>query len=105
MHEHSIKALSGPSANNLHRSIRLHSQRTVAVEGMQAAHWEAVKFLTRFADECGNIVQRGKHTNTEEEVARLRERCRSQPPAQYLLIIVWLLLLHGKGLSACIVPS
>lgn len=77
VHEHSIKALSGPSSTRPQRTIRLHSQRSVAVGGMQVAHWEAVKFLTRFADACGSLAQRGKHTNTEEEAARLRTRCCS----------------------------
>lgn len=75
MQEHSVKALSSPAASSLQRRLPLSSLPSVALEGMQAAHWEGLKFLTRFIAECRNIAQRGAHAGTEDAANKLQERC------------------------------
>eukprot|EP00892_Ulva_mutabilis_P011710 jgi/Ulvmu1/8911/UM005_0002.1 len=74
--EHSIQALSGPSANKLDRSIELPTGHRAPVAGMELAHWEAAKFLTRFADECGMVVNLGKHDASEARIAQLQARAK-----------------------------
>lgn len=75
--EHAVKSLSGPIANKHDRSIHLGDGRSVRAAGMELAHWEAVKFLTRFAAECGSFVQLTKSEQSEARVAALQARCRS----------------------------
>lgn len=79
--ENSIKALfrsrhSGACTDS-HKSsscIELSSSSQIALNGMQAAHWDAVQFLTLLASSSMDIVQASGRDNMHEVASKLRNR-------------------------------